>query len=237
MSQENHKGESEINHTKKKKDVKNNFWYINKKKRNNISPNIKEKLNEKIKQLFHNLLSHHLGKKFYSKGNNNNSNINLIQIEEKITKGKYQSIFNFIKDLRNVLDYYFKLYAAYPTEFEEVFEFSDFCEKNVNAFLNETNNQKSDNFISKEEKEIIEKEILSLNQDQLQLFINEFKDEFHWDINNDNFEIDIDIDKLEQNQILKLRYFLKKCIENDKNYYEENTLSNSSVNNEPISKN
>ncbi len=32
MSQENHKGESEINHTKKKKDVKNNFWYINKKK-------------------------------------------------------------------------------------------------------------------------------------------------------------------------------------------------------------
>ena len=218
MSQDNHKGESEINHTKKKKYEKNNFWYINKKKRNIISPNIKEKLNEKIKQLFHNLLSHHLGKKFYS-------------------KGKYQSIFNFIKDLRNVLDYYFKIYAAYPTEFEEVFEFSDFCEKNIKAFLNETNNQKSDNFISKEEKEIIEKEILSLNQDQLQLFLNEFKDEFHWDINNDNFEIDIDIDKLEQNQILKLRYFLKKCIENDKNYYEENTLSNSSVNNDPISKN
>ena len=96
MSQDNHKGESEINHTKKKKYEKNNFWYINKKKRNIISPNIKEKLNEKIKQLFHNLLSHHLGKKFYSKGNNNNSNINLIQIEEKITKGKYQSIFNFI---------------------------------------------------------------------------------------------------------------------------------------------
>jgi hypothetical protein len=234
MSQDNHKGESEINHTKKKKYEKNNFWYINKKKRNNISPNIKEKLNEKIKQLFHNLLSHHLGKKFYSKGNNNNSNINLIQIEEKITKGKYQSIFNFIKDLRNVLDYYFKIYAGYPTEFEEVFEFSDFCEKNVNNFLNETNNQKSDNFISKEEKEIIEKEILSLNQDQLQLFLNEFKDDFHWDIYSENFEIDIDIDKLDYNQFEKLKIFLKNCFENEKydlnfkNYLDENTLSNSS---------
>jgi hypothetical protein len=53
MSQDNHKGESEINHTKKKKYEKNNFRYINKKKRKKIYSNIKKKLKEKKKKLFH----------------------------------------------------------------------------------------------------------------------------------------------------------------------------------------
>lgn len=235
MSEDNYKRENKKRNIEKKKDEKYDFWYLNKRKRNKISPKIKDKVNKRIKQLFQNLISHQSAKKFYyTKGNNNNSNINLSQIEENITKGKYQSIFNFIKDLRNVLDNYFKIYAAYPSEFEEVFDFSDFCEKNINTFLNENNIQELNNIITKEEKENIEKEILSLNQDQVQLFLNEFKDDFHWDIYSENFEIDIDIDKLDYNQFEKLKIFLKNCFENEKydinfkNYLEENTLSNSS---------
>ena len=150
MSEENYKRENKKRNIEKKKHEKYDFWYLNKRKRNKISPKIKDKVNKRIKQLFQNLISHQLAKKFYyTKVNNNNSNINLSRVEENIIKGKYQSIFNFIKDLRNVLDNFFKIYAAYPSEFEEVFDFSDFCEKNINTFLNE-NNVKELNTIKEE---------------------------------------------------------------------------------------
>ena len=215
--------------TNKPKEEKYNFWKINRQKREKI----KNKVNEKIKNLFQIILNHELAKNFYyNKEKNNNLKTNLCQLEMKMYRGKYHSIFKFAKDLRNVLDYFFKINAENPTEFEKVYEFSEFCEKNINNFYNKTSNKKiNNNIITQEEKENVENEILNLNQEQLQQLIQEFKDDFKWDINNENFEIDIDFDKLEFKQFEKLKCFLRNCNEKEKGDFKEKTLSISSINN------
>ena len=227
--------------TNKPKEEKYNFWKINRQKREKIQI----KINEKIKTLFQIILNHDLAKKFYNnKEKNNNSKTNLFHLEMKIYRGKYHSIFKFAKDLRNVLDYFFKINAENPSEFQKVFEFSEFCEKNINNFYNKTSSNKiKKNIITQEEKENVENEILNLNQEQLQKFIKEFKDDFKWDIDNENFEIDIDINNLEFKQFEKLKFFLRNCNDKEKkdfnlnNYNnDEKTLSNSSINNDNILK-
>ena len=227
--------------TNKPKEEKYNFWKINRQKREKIQI----KINEKIKNLFQIILNHELAKHFYyNKEKNKNLKTNLWQLEIKMNRGKYHSIFKFAKDLRNILDYFFKINAENPTEFQNVFEFSEFCEKNINNFYNETSNKKiKNNIITQNEKEIVENEILNLNQKQLQKLIQEFKDDFKWDINNENFEIDIDIDKLQFKQFEKLKFFLRNCNDKEKkdfnlnNYNnDEKTLSNSSINNDNILK-